>query len=342
MTLLVVTPKLDQDGGIQTYSKNLLGSLDSLNVNYAHLEVDGGLKAKVAMLSTLLPFLRGRREFCVISTHVSFSVFPALIKLIRPFKLVTVAHGVEVWRKRNLLKRIGYSLSDVVCPVSRYTRRVLERCYDLRGKTHLLPGTVDVDRDIKTYQPPNKILKFLTLSRIDRGEDYKGHRRLLDCLEPGASEDVRCFFAGGGDNVESIKENVSTKGLQGVVEVLGRVSDEKKEELLRECEAFLLPSRGEGLGLVYLEALGAGQVCVAEALDGSGDIFPDSNTRLTIRARSKRALKETIFEAQAFEPSEFSDEYEKQSAIEEEFAPDAFAERLRDMLRKIGIRPCAA
>ena len=43
---------------------------------------------------------------------------------------------------------------------------------------------------------------------------------------------------------------------------LGRVDEQQLDELYRSCRLFVMPSRDEGFGLVFLEAMRAGRPCI--------------------------------------------------------------------------------
>jgi glycosyltransferase involved in cell wall biosynthesis len=50
---------------------------------------------------------------------------------------------------------------------------------------------------------------------------------------------------------------------------LGHIAEEEKEAHYRLADAFVMPGRGEGFGIVYLEALACGVPVVASSLDAS-------------------------------------------------------------------------
>ena len=51
-------------------------------------------------------------------------------------------------------------------------------------------------------------------------------------------------------------------GLSHAVSFAGRVSDARLHELYDECRFLVMPSRDEGFGLVFLEAMRAGKPCI--------------------------------------------------------------------------------
>lgn len=71
------------------------------------------------------------------------------------------------------------------------------------------------------------------------------------------------MFVGQGELEEEIRRLVQTKGLTDSVLFLGLRTD--VPDLLQAMDAFVLPSRFEGLGIVYIEAQAAGLKTFATA-----------------------------------------------------------------------------
>jgi len=94
--------------------------------------------------------------------------------------------------------------------------------------------------------------------------------------------DCRFIFAGGGDKAELWTGRFLAEHpfLSGRVDFLGRVSNEKLEELYQTCEFFVSPARYESFGLAYLEAMRYGKPVVgclksggAEEVIGDGGLL---------------------------------------------------------------------
>src|SRR5205807_7946290 len=73
---------------------------------------------------------------------------------------------------------------------------------------------------------------------------------------------AKLVIAGGGDDRPRLEAKRDALGLQDGVEFLGRVPDEDLQALYRGCAFFVMPSAGEGFGLVFLEAMRAGKACI--------------------------------------------------------------------------------
>jgi phosphatidylinositol alpha-1,6-mannosyltransferase len=102
----------------------------------------------------------------------------------------------------------------------------------------------------------------LIVGRMAADERYKGHDLLLDIWPRIAAElpEARLVVAGDGDDRGRLERKAAVLG-KGV-SFLGQVSDVALEVLYRDCAFFVMPSRNEGFGLVFLEAMRAGKACI--------------------------------------------------------------------------------
>jgi glycosyltransferase involved in cell wall biosynthesis len=99
---------------------------------------------------------------------------------------------------------------------------------------------------------------------MSAAERYKGHDALLD-LWPALLErrpDARLVIAGDGDDRSRLESRAQSLGVSHAVIFVGRVTDARLNELYDECRFLVMPSRDEGFGLVFLEAMRAGKACI--------------------------------------------------------------------------------
>jgi len=123
----------------------------------------------------------------------------------------------------------------------------------------------------------------LIVGRLAADEGYKGHELLIEAwpriLErhPGA----RLWIVGGGDDRQRLESVAARLGLGGTVIFMGRVSDRELDVLYRRCRFFVMPSRHEGFGLVFLEAMRAGKACIG-ATGAASEIIEHGVTGLIV------------------------------------------------------------
>lgn len=105
----------------------------------------------------------------------------------------------------------------------------------------------------------------------------KGQLVLLDAASLLAGEGlaIDVTFAGGGQHVDSLKDEARKRGLDEAVEVLGQVeSSERLGEVLDEHDVFCLPSFSEGLPRAMVEAMARGLPAVGSTVGGIPELLP--------------------------------------------------------------------
>ncbi|MGC1646570.1 MAG: glycosyltransferase [Candidatus Sulfotelmatobacter sp.] len=84
---------------------------------------------------------------------------------------------------------------------------------------------------------------------------------------------LRCKIIGEGPDRSRLETLASQLGLGQRVQFLGRQSRTAMADAMRACSVFLLPSRNEGLGCVYLEAMACGKSVIACRGQGIDEII---------------------------------------------------------------------
>jgi phosphatidylinositol alpha-1,6-mannosyltransferase len=126
-------------------------------------------------------------------------------------------------------------------------------------------------------------------------ERYKGHDELLQAWSrvraavPGA----RLVVVGGGDDEARLSAKAKALGLDAAVRFEGRVDDARLASLYRDASCFVMPSRDEGFGLVFLEAMRAGTPCIA-ARGAAEEIIEDGVSGLIVNSADPEALGSAV------------------------------------------------
>jgi asparagine synthase (glutamine-hydrolysing) len=196
-------------------------------------------------------------------------------------KYYLVAHGIEVWRDFGAVERVALGGAEKILCVSDYTRQeLLRRCPLPAGRAVVLANALDPGFPITAGRPlaecPPVILVVTRLTFADR---YKGVEDLIAALPairlgvPGAT----LRLVGRGDDVPRLQALAARYGVSEAVQFLGYVSDRDLTRELDGCRLFALPSKKEGFGLVFLEAMARGRPCLGARAGGVPEVItPES------------------------------------------------------------------
>lgn len=199
-------------------------------------------------------------------------------------KYLLVAHGIEVWRPYSWLERRALRGAHRILCVSEYTRRQMLRfCPDLSpARLVVLPNTLDPQFTPESGPPAVPALfalpRILSVGRLASADAYKGFDLLIEALPLVRREypTARLRIVGQGDDQPRLLALATRLGVAGSVDFLGPIDDEALRAEYAACDLFALPSRREGFGLVYLEAMTHGKACIGARTGGAPEVINDS------------------------------------------------------------------
>jgi glycogen(starch) synthase len=125
----------------------------------------------------------------------------------------------------------------------------------------------------------------------------KGFHLALDALAPVVRRlgNVRFVVAGTGTAEAELKRQARRLRLSRYGTFLGWVGDDKLHALYRIAQVCIVPSIYEPFGIVALEAMASGCLCVVADTGGLREVVPaDGTAGVRFPARSAGALRETL------------------------------------------------
>jgi glycosyltransferase involved in cell wall biosynthesis len=248
-------------------------------------------------------------------------------------RLVQLLYGVEAWTPGALLSRLATRRMDRVVAISRFTAERAERALGLSGVA-ILNNAVDTVRfspgpapaDLERRLPPRP--RILTVSRLNAREGYKGVDVVLKALG-----DVKASYVvvGAGSDVPRLERLARELGVPAHFH--GRATDEELPDLYRACDVYVMPSRGEGFGYVFLEALATGLPVVAGNVDGSGEALADGELGLMVDPGDPEAVAAAMrAHLEGRSPPELRDVARLRAEVERRFGRATHPERVRKAL----------
>lgn len=121
----------------------------------------------------------------------------------------------------------------------------------------------------------NGKFKFFSLAFL---EGEKGMDTLIKSFRNGfKGENCILQIGGEGSQKESLINLAKNIGIDSQVEFLGALTREEVSNKMSECNAFVLASRYETFGVVYIEALASGKPIIGTFNGGAEDIINNDN-----------------------------------------------------------------
>lgn len=240
-------------------------------------------RRKIAFVRHALRLARG--SGLVICGHLHHLPIARLAQRLNPrLRYCLVAHGIEVWRPYGWIERQALLGAHRIFCVSEYTRRQLLRFLPALPAESLIvvPNTLDPyfapELNDRLSTAPFALPRILTVGRLSSTDTYKGFDTLIEALPAVRSEypTARLRIVGTGDDQPRLAALATELGVAGSVDFLGALSDEALRTEYATCDLFALPSRKEGFGLVYLEAMAYGKPCVAARAGGAPEVINDA------------------------------------------------------------------
>lgn len=281
----------------ETISEENLASCNAKQVSATSCNRSKWECARVLWNLTKVP---GRHITC---THVHLSPLLWLLKLSgRKLTYDVVVHGIEVWKPLSWLVRRGLTDASRILSVSNYTRRELVERYPQWGiKTLVLPNALDPSftpsRSDATHNETHAH-RILAVSRLAAHDWEKGIDHLIQAMEAVRQDipDAELIIVGEGADRTRLEALARASSVSDVIHFHGRVDDDALRAEFGRCHIFALPSRKEGFGLVYLEAMAAGKPCIVANAGGAPEVI-NHDSGLVVSYGDVTLLAQTLIEA---------------------------------------------
>lgn len=192
--------------------------------------------------------------------------------------------------KKKLVKT--YSSASALIAVSGALR---DRIKEHTGiEATIIPNIADLSMFSEEPKDKKTGLNFISAANLLPGKGFdvllKAFREVLD-----HRPDSRLMIMGDGPERERLEELAEKYGLVASVAMYGSYRrDDFSTELLKS-DVFVLPSRGETFGLVYVEAMACGLPVIATRCGGPED-FVDESCGALVPVDDADALAETMLD----------------------------------------------
>lgn len=221
----------------------------------------------------------------VLAEHAHFAAVGHTVSHLTHAPHVAFLHGTEVWERLSPIRRLALQRAHRALAPSAFTAnraaevnglsrrriRVLHHCLDPEFAPH--PASDPVDRP-----------SLLTVARVSAAEQYKGHDVVIRALPAllGRFPDLVYDLVGEGDGRPALERLAAELGVAHAVRFHGRVPEQDLASHYARASVFVMPSRREGFGFSFLEAMAYGRPVVAGNGDAAAEVVRHGETGLLI------------------------------------------------------------
>jgi len=211
------------------------------------------------------------RPDLIICGHVNFSPLAANISNSFNIPYWVIVHGIDVWNLSDPAKINALKSANRIISVSQYTGDRLVKEQNISpNQISLLPNTFNINKFIIAPKPQYLLEKFnlnpdqpviLTIARLAEEEGYKGYDQIIRALPKiiKTIPNIHYLIGGKGGDRLRIEKLIQDLNLENHVTLAGFIPDEELCDYYNLCDVFAMPSKGEGFGIVYLEAMACGK-----------------------------------------------------------------------------------
>ncbi|GAB3927628.1 asparagine synthase (glutamine-hydrolyzing) [Mucilaginibacter myungsuensis] len=284
----------------------------------------------------------------VILTHINLALVGVLTKLLSgKTKIWLIAHGIEVWRPLSGIKRQLLKSCDRIICVSEFTRQQLidrhgvdaAKCVVLNNA---LDPTIKLPADLKRSEylmqryrisPTDKVV--FTLTRLASSEQYKGYEQVIHAVSllKNSFPDIKYILSGKYDSIEAerIKQLIAQHHVEQKVILTGYIDETELVDHFTMADVFVLPSKKEGFGIVFIEAMACGTPVICGNEDGSVDAIRNGELGKAVNVDDVDELKNAIADILA-SPMDTKDRKKLQQKCLEHFNAAAYQNKLEELL----------
>ena len=363
MILALQTTTFSAHGGIPAYNRMVcraLNELDAVAVEERRILIAMDRRTDLAAAAdefanlTLESFDGRRSSFArrVIATalreridlaligHVNYAPLSLLLKRLQPqMRCGVIAYGTEVWSRLPRVRRRALGSADFVISISEYTKARLVEVQGIRAERIYIPPNAVAWNDsaileLSKSTPIGKGTRFLSVCRLDAREQYKGIDTVIKALPAVRARvpDLEYVVVGSGSDLERHKRLAADLGVADRVQFLGSVNERALRAAYESCDVFVLPSAGEGFGIVFLEAMHYRKPIIAANSGATPEVVKDGETGMLVETGNAEQLAAAMIALGTNQPERERMGAAGYTRLQENFTFDHFKRRLHEIV----------
>ena len=352
-------------GGIERYNQNLLRSIikfcQSMKIlimsdtkkKFSDIPIRSYGHFKHSIFRKVAFSMRFFREVfffnpnIIICGHVNFSLLCYIVSLFPRKRYVVIVYGIDVWHINTRAKRKALGKAHLIISISNFTKnKITEQVPELKNKVQLLPPAIDGAIFFPKPKPVYLIKRYgleskkviLTICRLDKSEGYKGYDKVIEALPKIIKKipNLVYLIGGKGNDAPRIKRLIKGRGLDDYVKLIGLIPEKELVDHYNLCDIFVMPSKGEGFGIVFLEAVACGKPVICGNKDGSVDAVLNGKLGILVDPDNIDQIADAIINVlQGNVPNHLLDPSYLRKTVLEHYGSDKFTKRVKGLLKRV-------
>lgn len=234
----------------------------------------------------------------IIHAHFySIAAIAAILKKKFDVPFVVTEHSSKLNKKllgiskldQKLAKK-AYQSADKVIAVSNALAKNLKTNFNV--DVEVIHNIVDVSHFQYVRREPKNTFTFVSVGNLIH---IKGFDLLIEAFAEAFKDDNSAFLkiVGAGPEIDNLQNIVNQCDMQERITLLSEVGRDKLERIYNDSDAFVLASRTETFGVVFIEAMATGMPVIATDCGGPSDFVNEKNGYL-IPVDDKRSLVDAL------------------------------------------------
>ena len=274
LKILFISGDINLIGGIEKYNHDFIISLKEAGSHVTLVTRNkGGFWAKLSFVFRVIIAIPRVRPNFICCGHLNFAPLCLMIKRRLNIPYTLALYGIEIpyIKSRKRIKAVSNACLLII--ISEYAKNlVLEQLPDSEEQIFMLPSAVDgsifkiKDRSqelLKLYGLEKRPL-ILSLARLSTKE-HKGQDRVIQALPLVLKKVPAAVYlvVGGGvdERVNALMHQYPE--LKDSVVFTGPIANDQRVDFYNLADVYILPSKFEGFGIVFIESLACGVPVIA-------------------------------------------------------------------------------
>jgi glycosyltransferase involved in cell wall biosynthesis len=271
---------------LRVFAKNDTSAPDVEERSLAHFDSVGTWpewQRTAAFTSKLLWSAYRDRPDLIVTAHVNFAPVAHVLQRLFLIPFIALGNGIEVWNISSASVKRALRAANSLIAISECTKQRMASELNISpSRISLFPCTFDSEKFCPAAKPRFLLQRYglrpdqpviLTIARLAGAERYKGYDQVLRAFATVRDQfsNVHYILGGRGRDRARVIKLIRELDLTRWVTLAGFIPQHELCAHYNLCDVFAMPSKGEGFGIVFLEAASCGKPVIAGNKDGSVD-----------------------------------------------------------------------